>query len=425
MAQRTPMWGTIRSGTRDLLPSVFQVESDIPQDTECLYWLPNSEELEVQEAIPGIGFRCDRNERGVRQILPIGFHSDRGIRKLFARKSFSRNFFFAAHYYGLEILCRHSPEQFTGEQLFSYRIMWFLFQRARRMRQSISRHFEHKKDLELTVAVREDMRIDNILPWIGSEAAGALGYPRNLDEFLDIGHREAVAHGIDAPKLANKIEFGLFHAVKLEDRVPLAVDDASRLVRSTLFEIDYSEDSLPDDLVARVEQLILEQIEPHVMNDETQAKFDDWFAGGNSKLVTAVSRKLKDFPEKEATAIVTSVLVEYGWRAYQYLTTCIQAIMCDVANALPEPLSAEEQACFELLYYPQPYFGGLPLILLGDRLEVVRLIARQLLESPTDLSLIGDLHCLLQFLSAMVSQRRRADRERKTPRKTFSYDESD
>lgn len=393
-------------GSRELLPSVLQVESDIPQNTECLYWLPNAEEFDVIDAVPGIGFCCERDGKGTRQILPIGFRREPGIFK----------FFSAAQHFGQEILCRQFPERFAGEQLFSYRVMWFLFQRARKMRHFIGRHFKYKKDLQLTEAIREDRRIDNILPWMGSEAAGALGYPQTLDEFFDIGHREAVEQGIEAPTLANKVEFGLWYAVKLEDRMPLTGDDASRLVKHILFDIDYTVDSLSAGLVARVEQLILEEIEPHVMSGEPQGVFDDWFAGGRSTLVKSVSRRLRDFPAEEATAIVTVVFVEYGWRAYQYLTTYIQAIMHDVADALPEPLSDEEKASFDLLYCPQPHFGGLPLILLGDRLEVVRLSVSELLESPEDLSLIGDLHCLLQFLSAMVGQRRRADRESKTPR---------
>ena len=64
----------------------------------------------------------------------------------------------------------------------------------------------------------------------------------------------------------------------------------------------------------------------------------------------------------------------------------------------------------------QPHFGGLPLILLGERLGFIDGVIAEVCENPGDRRPIKVLHRLLQFYADMARARREADRRRKRPK---------
>jgi hypothetical protein len=68
---------------------------------------------------------------------------------------------------------------------------------------------------------------------------------------------------------------------------------------------------------------------------------------------------------------------------------------------------------FDQLYVRQKCFGGLSLVMLGERLDFVGSHLLGLLQHPTDVEQLGILYHLLHFLASMIEQRREADRRSK------------
>ncbi len=400
--------GSIQSMDVDLPSSIFQIEDSADTNAEFVLWQPDSSQLDVLDAIPGIGFQIETASDGKRLILPAGTTTEKDRLKYF---------FTASWHYGLQILQRQLPNKFTPEVVFSYRMLWFFFNRARKMQQYIRKRFLQQMDLELQE--KEQARKSHgeepmgILPWTSDEQSRKRGYPASLREFFDQGNQEAFQHGVEEPTTAHKIEFSLARAAKLESRISLDEEQAAKLVKNALFDVDDITELPTGETAQQLEELILHHLFSQITGDKNQPEFDNWFAGGRSVLVKELARQLKDHDESDATGLITAALVQYGWYASQYLAGCIQAVMHDVSKCLPQPLTADEKDAFELLYNPQSSFGGLPLILLGDRLEFVRIIAGELLAAPKDTERIGEIHCLLQFYVSMVQARREADRESK------------
>ncbi|QDT00366.1 hypothetical protein [Adhaeretor mobilis] len=163
------------------------------------------------------------------------------------------------------------------------------------------------------------------------------------------------------------------------------MNDAVRLIKHVSFDVDRHYDDLPEKGRAEVDRVVLEAIWAGIESEDNQRDFDQGFAGAKSTLVKKIARKLPHLDGASATELVTSAFVDYGLRAHQYLAGCIQAIMQDFRNGLEVPLNEHESKVFELLYNSQDAFGGLPLILLGERLDTVRLVIRELLCASDEL----------------------------------------
>ena len=128
--------------------------------SELLIWLP-PEDLSSQ-LIPGFNLpvRCYRGSDGVRRFSPIGEtkHTDRRRKKPVA--TFDRFLEFAWHG-GLAVLWRE--RNLSKEQRSSYRQMWFLFKRLRKMQEYLTRGFRWSRDLFLRPGNREFPEDSNIL----------------------------------------------------------------------------------------------------------------------------------------------------------------------------------------------------------------------------------------------------------------------
>jgi hypothetical protein len=78
-------------------------------------------------------------------------------------------------------------------------------------------------------------------------------------------------------------------------------------------------------------------------------------------------------------------------------------------NAMPEPLRESERRAFEALYFCRPEFGGIPLVLLAEKLQFVGSVLEDMVNHPSDDRPIQVFYQLLQFYAMMVSDRRKAD----------------
>ena len=399
-----------RIATRDDLSvrSVLNGKGAQPEESVAMVWLPDPNSLAVLQALPGAYFVCRRTKSGNRLFLPV--HT--------VGRMTDQTFYPSAFHYGLQILERNIPEKFGDADLLnSYGLFWFLFQRARTMQPFLKRRFQHRKDLEITQG-----DVSNVLPWEGDPTAAKLGYPTTIDQLIEAGAKLALEYGIVSPSYAERIEFGLWQAAKLENSSPVASNTVNRLIKTTLFNNEDAIHDVSEEDKQKIENAIFDAVKKGIDDDTTMEEFNKWFAGGSSTLVKQIGRQLTDYPSERASELVTSALIELGYRAHHYMVQPIQAMMHDFEHALEEPLNEQEKKAFDLLYYPQPAFGGLPLVLLGERLDTVRLAALELMEDPENSSIIGQLHSLLRYYAMMISPRRAADRERKRRKKYENRD---
>ena len=78
-------------------------------------------------------------------------------------------------------------------------------------------------------------------------------------------------------------------------------------------------------------------------------------------------------------------------------------------EAMPEPLTKSELNAFAGLYFCLSEFGGIPLILLAEKLQFVAPVLEDIINNPGKERPVQVFYRLLQFYSTMVSNRRKAD----------------
>jgi hypothetical protein len=91
------------------------------------------------------------------------------------------------------------------------------------------------------------------------------------------------------------------------------------------------------------------------------------------------------------------------------MAQCLDAQMRVVKSAFPQPLSEPETALFGQLFFQQPHFGGLTLVLLAERVRFLQRALWDVCVELGDASSVAVLHRLLQYYATMADGRRSAD----------------
>ncbi len=123
--------------------------------------------------------RCETTHDGERHFSPIGT----GKR---SHDPFSPFYAFA---FSCGLAIRIKSNKMTGQQRYSYRAMFFLFQRAQKMREHIKRVFIRRKDL---IVAKSGWRgkgrnEQHILPWQFNSMTQEAGYPQSVDALMELG----------------------------------------------------------------------------------------------------------------------------------------------------------------------------------------------------------------------------------------------
>ncbi len=209
------------------------------------------------------------------------------------------------------------------------------------------------------------------------------------------------------------------------DPQPQKPETVVHVIKSVLFDIDPNWKPIAPEIWGILEERVLTTIWPH-LNDETAAIFNDWFWGRHNSFVKQVAQQKKSPGGELDPDVVEQYLLQRGWEAYEYVGHCVHAWAQDMLNAMPEPLSECERRAFELLYFCRPEFGGIPLILLAEKLQFVDTVLQDIVDHPGEDWPIQVFHRLLGFYSIMVSDRRKADiqikKTTKGTRRCFSTD---
>ena len=394
-AQRSPTWGQVEiREDSDHKPLIHIHRREQVASTHLCVWCPDGA---LKENVPEgavVILRCEHALDGERRFSPIGTGT-RGSDPFWP-------FYAYAFSCGLAILCKVKQAEMTKEHRRSYRLMWFLFQRAQKMRQHIRRAFNFKKDLIIRRTGRrsKDITEMHVLPWTFDKSTKKMGYPQSVDELLARGQEAARQAGVSRPNASAKIRYGLAEVARLKQK-PLPADKVALLLKTVLFDVDPMRTPVSPDLREIVIERILTAIEPHL--GQESIVFDDWFWGRHNSFIKQIAKQKKSPRGELDPEIVEQVLLELGWDAF------VHAWAYDMMKAMPDALSDSERHAFEMLYLPRQEFGNIPLILLAEKLQFADPVLEDIINNPEEDQPVQALYRLLQFYSAMVSNRREAD----------------
>lgn len=294
----------------------------------------------------------------------------------------------------------------TPQQRFSHHVMQFIFQWSRLFTEYLGRAFRRLSDLTVC---RGNAEASALPEGVGQDERGC-GKGWSPKRLVRAG-REA---GGESVTEADCVRLGLLAAARRNPLplVGLTAEAASKVVRMALFDFAPT-DPVPTATVAgAVEERLLAAIERHDQKDGE--KFWGWLFGDLDNVVHAIAKQKKGGGPIPRPA-VRSALLDLTFRSFHHVGAGVAEQFHAFAAALPAPLTEAERRFFDVLYTPSPYWGGLPLVLLRDRLPFLREAIFDLLERPADEHAVGVVLRLLDWYGQMARRRRIADREAKRP----------
>lgn len=342
-----------------------------------------------------IQFDVYRGTDGVRRFVPVGGYG------LFIHQAWSA---------GLAVLVRH--RNLSNHDKFSYRALKFAFNRGRAGREHLDRRFSAARDLYVRKTGRGGDITASLLPdYVGRTADGG-GHSWSIRELTARGREEAVAAGYCRPTNDRAIPYALTLAAEMNPLIGLDPEQTRRLLFSALFDAGEETVAVDDTTVDDVTERLIVALQEHA--DDHGDRFAAWYSGRNNNLVKSLAQKtgFTELPREE----VKAALLQLAQRSYEYVAGCLSYFAQAVRQGLSEPLSAAEQRVFDAMYLPQACYGGMPLVLLLERGDMLGPVLTRLWETPDDERLIGALHRLLLIYAQLAPARRAADRRFKALR---------
>ena len=296
----------------------------------------------------------------------------------------------------------------TAQERSNYRLMHLIVQIAPSLREHFSRSFTRKSDLFIPKSERAGSTRPDILPErIGLDRNGH-GERWTVSELLRQGREFATTADGEVPDVGRCIAAGLFLGAQGDPLEPktLSESEARALVRMALF--DAGPGAVRDEEVKRVvTERLLAALERHI--DDDSDSFRRSFFEHTDNLVHQIAKQRRgDGPLPRE--IVRQLILDLVFDAFGYASQCIHLQMQAFLEALPEPLGPSERALFESIYFNQPHYGGLSLILLHDRFGFLKEAILNMLNEPGIMEPVGVLLRLLSFYEEMTSTRRQIDR---------------
>jgi hypothetical protein len=342
--------------------------------------LPGGFQLEFDVFVAADGTRSFVPVGGFGQFLPTAFLAGIAIRMLEeGLDEVDRNWCFARHQ---------------------------IFQRVRRMPEHLNRRFDTSRDLFVRKGGRGGGIGRSLLPE-GVSFDAATSKPVGIKERARRGRELALAAGLKNPTNPVAIHYGLVEAARMHPLRLTHDEDATRLMRTALFEESSIGPAPADKVIEIVMERLVTWIDRHL--DLPRDQFDRAFFPGKSNFTKAIADQRRSRGGMLPRDDVRRAILQLGWQAYTEVGDAMVRCMNWLAAALPEPLCPNERRLFEQMYFPHGYLGGLPLALLVERAGFIKNVISELWDDPGDPLLIGTLHRLLDFYRQMVTDRREAD----------------
>ena len=183
---------------------------------------------------------------------------------------------------------------------------------------------------------------------------------------------------------------------------------ARTLIRLALFDLG---PATAADVHAEKDRVIarfLEALESHV-DDDTDA-FTRWLFENFNDIVHRIAKKKRPDGVMDRK-IVRHALLNAIFDSYTYIGDCVHVFMHHFQGVLTPQLNHQELAFVRGLYHKQDRLGGLPLILLYNRFDLLN--GLNIWADPQGSLEDGVVHRILDFYGAMVARRREGDRHSK------------
>jgi hypothetical protein len=348
-------------------------------------------------------FAYDNGADGLRRCFPEGLYIGTEGAEEWTVKAFT---------IGLAILSR--VQNMTAEQVRSYRTMAVLFAYRSAFGEHQARRFARSGDLYITPSGREDQHAPESRTVLSTLATlDKLSRPLSVSQFMKSGKEAAQSRGILDPTAEQQIQYGFLRWAEEQARgarPPTAGELAAR-VRSALLKA-----GLTDGFVQKVHghpvvPRLMKGIEEHI--DDRSEDFGRWFRNAVSRgFVHLAAQKRAPsgaLPGKVARQVVLALV----WRAYQYVGDCVHAFMYTVRRSFDPPMSGDESELFDRNWLRQDVFGGLPLILVRERLHFMWPAVAPWLDSPRTTLRKEIVYWMLYAYAATSYTRRKADKQRK------------
>jgi hypothetical protein len=293
-----------------------------------------------------------------------------------------------------------------------YRLMWLLYLRVKARRDSFGHQFKTVNDLRVRDP-RQRGSIPHVLPPGLGLAADGTGTTWNPARLLREGEKLAEAESVSIRTTAQKINYGLLAAARLNPMFDLNPKQIKALVRLALFQLGPIAEKISAETRRHVDARLITALKKHLTDDHKE--FDDWFLGPHNSLVHQIAKQRLAAGGELDRYHVYQVLLDRGWEAYQYVARCLDAQFRAIMESITPPLTPHERFCFKQRYCRQPYWGGLPFLLLLPRLDVLRPVAHLHFGRPATLrsDWVPTAHRLLEYYIEMANRRREVDRFRK------------
>jgi hypothetical protein len=175
-----------------------------------------------------------------------------------------------------------------------------------------------------------------------------------------------------------------------------------------LFALGPSTRKLRSQHLKYVAAQVKESLQDHL--GDTTEEFDRWIEDPKSNLIHRIAKRADCRLNRQE---VREALLELGWRSFHLLGRCVDAQMRTFRDAIPGTLGRAEEEAFRQLYLSHPSLGGLPLLLLQDRLDFLNEALSGMLIRPRDRQAIAMVHTMLYYYSVLAGNRRAADRDYK------------
>jgi hypothetical protein len=321
---QSPDWGKFIPAEDSGQPSLLARQGEAAGDGSTAYfvWEPPEDLKGLLPEDFKLPFRVHIGQDGLRRVSPVGTFESHIA---------------GAWLGGFAVLCRSM--NLNPEQRQSYRVMWFLYQRVRRMKEHQRRAFRSRRDLLVSESGRLSPEDISVIPIFvkKQDKQGKWNDVRlKLDELLARGHEAAVQVGISNPRRDQEILHGL--ASFAEDE-PLSIpdDEVQLLIRKSLFDFDSSEPAIKSETMEIVYQRFVDAFMGHLGDERVQ--FNAWFSDRNNSVLKQIA-KLRLAPGgRLELADVRAAMLQLGWDAYQHVADCLSALMQAVAKSIPEPLT--------------------------------------------------------------------------------------
>ena len=311
----------------------------------------------------------------------------------------------------------------TPEVRSAYHTMRYAFQLRRSFQEDLNRSFKSSNDLHLPRRSSTRSAGCHVLPVDVGQAPNGTGDGWSPNRLIQEGRQ---ACGERGSAEADWIRAGLLLAAQ---RNPLPAEglsevQAAALVRMALFDFDPTDRPVGEVKMSAVDGRFVDAIEKH--SRVPFPAFKKWLFEDLPNIVHAISKR-KQGGVKLTRKDVRSGLLDLTFRSFRYVGDCVHVFTRAFAAALPEPLSGREKQWFDALFARRPWWGGLPLVLLRDRLDYLGRACADLYEKPDDPTAIGVVLRLLDWYGQMARDRRRADTDRKKRGRTkvVTYNEND